>query len=195
MRFKSRQGVSIFRQFLKMASKIELHVSEEEVAAKIKLKSNDDEVFDVEVSAAQMSEVLRSMIDCCGGDDDDDEPVPLPVVDGATLRKVMAWCTQHKNDPAVEEDDPLDAQEKTTDNIDSWDMEFLKVDHRTLFALLSAANYLSIQGLMASAGKTVANLIKGKTRDEIRKTFNITSDFTAEEEQEISESLKWCEEK
>ncbi|XP_065188303.1 S-phase kinase-associated protein 1-like [Sycon ciliatum] len=128
-----------------MASKIELHVSEEEVAAKIKLKSNDDEVFDVEVSAAQMSEVLRSMIDCCGGDDDDDEPVPLPVVDGATLRKVMAWCTQHKNDPPVEEDDPLDAQEKTTDNIDSWDMEFLKVDHRTLFALLSAANYLSIK--------------------------------------------------
>ncbi|XP_065188107.1 S-phase kinase-associated protein 1-like [Sycon ciliatum] len=195
MRFKSRQGVSIFRQFLKMASKIELHVSEEEVAAKIKLKSNDDEVFDVEVSAAQMSEVLRSMIDCCGGDDDDDEPVPLPVVDGATLRKVMAWCTQHKNDPPVEEDDPLDAQEKTTDNIDSWDMEFLKVDHRTLFAVLTAANYLSIKGLMASAGKTVANLIKGKTRDEIRKTFNITSDFTAEEEQEISESLKWCEDK
>ena len=30
--------------------------------------------------------------------------------------------------------------------------------------------------------KTVANMIKGKTPEEIRQTFNIVNDFTAEEE-------------
>jgi S-phase kinase-associated protein 1 len=33
--------------------------------------------------------------------------------------------------------------------------------------------------------KTVANMIKGKTAEEIRKTFNITNDFTPEEEAQI----------
>ena len=34
--------------------------------------------------------------------------------------------------------------------------------------------------------KTVANMIKGKTPEEIRKLFNIVNDFTPEEEVRIS---------
>ena len=38
--------------------------------------------------------------------------------------------------------------------------------------------------------KTVANMIKGKTPEEIRKTFNIKNDFTpSEEEQVITKSV------
>lgn len=33
--------------------------------------------------------------------------------------------------------------------------------------------------------KTVANMIKGKSVEEIRKTFNIVNDFTPEEEEQI----------
>ena len=36
--------------------------------------------------------------------------------------------------------------------------------------------------------KTVANMIKGKTPEEIRKLFNIVNDFTPEEEVSISDS-------
>ena len=52
--------------------------------------------------------------------------------------------------------------------------------------ILQAANYLDIKGLLDVTCKTVANLIKGKTPDEIRKTFNIKNDFTPAEEEQVS---------
>lgn len=54
-----------------------------------------------------------------------------------------------------------------------------------LKTLLQAANYLDIKGLLDVTCKTVANMIKGKTPEEIRKTFNIKNDFTEEEEAQV----------
>ena len=42
------------------------------------------------------------------------------------------------------------------------------------------------QGLLDVTCKTVANMIKGKTPEEIRKTFNIKNDFTQAEEEQVS---------
>ena len=39
---------------------------------------------------------------------------------------------------------------------------------------------------------TVANMIKGKTPEEIRKTFNIKNDFTPEEEEEVRRENQWA---
>lgn len=48
-----------------------------------------------------------------------------------------------------------------------------------------AANYLDIKPLLDVGCKSVANMIKGKSAEEIRRTFNITNDFTPEEEAQI----------
>lgn len=77
--------------------------------------------------------VLSVAVDL-GVEDDDEEPVPLPNVNAAILRKVIAWCTYHKDDPPPPEDD--ENKEKRTDDICSWDAEFLKVDQGTLFELI-----------------------------------------------------------
>ncbi|KAK0575304.1 hypothetical protein LWI29_037009 [Acer saccharum] len=40
--------------------------------------------------------------------------------------------------------------------------------------------------------QTVADMIKGKTPEEIRKTFNIKNDFTPEEEEEVRRENQWA---
>jgi S-phase kinase-associated protein 1 len=70
---------------------------------------------------------------------------------------------------------------------------YMKVIMLTL-SFLSAANFLDIKALLDVGCKTVANMIKGKSPEEIRKTFNIQNDFTPEEEEQIRRENEWAEE-
>merc|ERR1712071_697337 len=149
----------------------------------IRLQSSDGETFDIDVEIAKCSVTIKTMLEDLGMDEDDDEVVPLPNVNSAILRKVILWATYHKDDPPPPEDD--DNKEKRTGDISSWDADFPKVDQGTLFELILAANYLDIKGLLDVTCKPVANMIKGKTPEEIRKTFNIKNDFTAGEEEQV----------
>lgn len=58
--------------------------------------------------------------------------------------------------------------------------------------VFQAANYLNIKGLLDLTCQTVADMIKGKTPEEIRKTFNIKNDFTPEEEEEVRRENQWA---
>ncbi|GKB61205.1 SKP1-like protein 1A [Tanacetum coccineum] len=71
------------------------------------------------------------------------------------------------------------------EELKSFDADFVKVDQGTLFDLILAANYLNIKSLLDLTCQTVADMIKGKIPEEIRKTFNIKSDVTSEEEEEV----------
>ncbi|XP_063968788.1 S-phase kinase-associated protein 1-like [Lytechinus pictus] len=159
----------------------------------IKLASSDGEVFEVEVEVARQSVIIKTMLEDLGMDEEDDDAIPLPNVNGTILKKVLEWCHFHRNDPPPPEDD--ENREKRTDDICAHDQDFLKVDQGTLFELILAANYLDIKGLLDGTCKTVANMIKGKTSEEIRKTFNIKNDFTPAEEEQVRKENSWCEEK
>ena len=159
----------------------------------IKLRSSDSEIFEVDVEIAKMSETIKTLLEESCLDDDDEEPIPLPDVNAAILRKVIEWSIHHKDDPPPAADE--ENREKRTEDIEPYDQEFLKVDQGTLFELILAANYLDIKGLLDVTCKTVANMIKGKTPEEIRKTFNIKYEFTAEEEEKVRKENEWYEEK
>ena len=64
---------------------------------------------------------------------------------------------------------------------------------RNRFELILAANYLDIKSLLDLTCAKVASMIKGKTPEEIRKQFNIGNDFSPEEEAQVREENKWCE--
>ena len=155
----------------------------------LKLQSSDGDDFEVEKVVACMSKTIKTMLEDLG---DDDEVIPLPNVNSKTLKLVKKWAEHHQNDPAPDDDD---SKEKRTDDISDWDKSFLNLDKVDLFELILAANYLDMKGLLDATCKTVANMIKGKTSDEIRKTFNIKNDFTKEEEEQIHKENGLLEDK
>lgn len=61
-----------------------------------------------------------------------------------------------------------------------------------VYWILQAANYLNIKNLLDLTCQTVADMIKGKTPEEIRATFNIKNDFTPEEEEEVRRENQWA---
>lgn len=159
----------------------------------VRLESSDKVIEEVDFDVIQCSVTIKTMLEDLGFEEGEEETVPLPNVNSAILKKVIQWATHHKDDAPPLEDD--ETKEKRTDDISSWDAEFLKVEQSTLFELILAANYLDIKGLLDVTCKTVANMIKGKTPEEIRKQFNIKNDFTPAEEEQIRKENEWCEEK
>jgi len=147
----------------------------------IKLQSQDNQLFELSIKAATMSETVKNLLE----DVDTADAIPLPNVTGKILAKVVEYVKHHAENPIVPNE---------TDGINPWDMEFCKVDQPTLFELILAANYLDIKSLLDLSCKTVANMIKGKTPEEIRKTFNIKNDFTPEEEDQVRKENELCEE-
>ena len=139
----------------------------------IKLQSSDGEIFEVDAEAAKASVILEPM--CENLDDDVKEVIPLPNVNSTILNKVIQWLTHHKDDAPVPEND----QHNRTEDMSSWDADFVKVDNETLYELVLAANYLDIKGLVDVTCKTIANKIKGKTPEEIRIEFKIKNTFHA----------------
>ncbi|RAL05609.1 SCF ubiquitin ligase subunit skpA [Aspergillus ibericus CBS 121593] len=152
--------------------------------------SADNVHIEVERDVAERSLLIKNMLEDLG---EATEDIPIPNVNEPVLRKVIEWCRHHKNDPPASTEDE-DSRRKTTD-IDEWDQKFTQVDQEMLFEIILAANYLDIKGLLDVGCKTVANMIKGKSPEEIRKTFNIQNDFTPEEEDQIRRENEWAEDR
>ncbi|CAI9104796.1 OLC1v1003558C1 [Oldenlandia corymbosa var. corymbosa] len=151
----------------------------------IVLKSSDGETFEVEEAVALESQTIKHMIE----DNCADNSIPLPNVTSKILAKVIEYCKRHVDAAKAAEG----TAEKTSDeDLKSFDADFVKVDQGTLFDLILAANYLNIKSLLDLTCQTVADMIKGKTPEEIRKTFNIKNDFTPEEEEEVRRENAWA---
>ncbi|CDP16774.1 unnamed protein product [Coffea canephora] len=149
----------------------------------IVLNSSDGETFEVEESVILQSQTIKHMIE----DDCANSAIPLPNVTGTILAKVLEYCKQH-----VKPNDGEESSKDEAERLKSFDAEFVKVDQKTLFDIILAANYLDIKGLLVLTCQTVADMMKGKTPEEIRKTFHIKNDYTPEEEEEVRRENSWA---
>lgn len=138
----------------------------------IKLQSSDGKIFEADKEIANCCGLIRNLIDDLGIEDDQDTVIPLPQITSNILEKVIAFAEYHKNDPPPTEDN-IEDKEKCLDDVCTWDVDFLKVDQATLFEYITAANYLDIKMLLSVTCKTVAKMIKGKSPEDIVKTFSL----------------------
>ncbi|KAI5315095.1 hypothetical protein L3X38_044271 [Prunus dulcis] len=148
----------------------------------ITLKSADGEIFEVEETVALESQTIKHMVE----DDCADNAIPLPNVESHILAKVIEYCRKHV-EFAANDEDKVTVKEFNDDFVHE-----IKTDQSVLFDTILAANYLNIKSLLDLTCQTVADMVKGKTPEEIRKTFNIHNDFTPEEEAEIRRENEWA---
>lgn len=137
----------------------------------IRLQSSDGEVFNVDLELISKCRI-KTMVECLGKEENE-KVVHLPHVNSLILNKIIQWLTHHKDDPPTPE---------VADDISPWDIDFLKVNQEILLELIVTANYLDIKSLRYVTSKTAVNIMKGKTPEEIRETFNIEND---EEEEKL----------
>ncbi|KAH8273066.1 hypothetical protein KR018_009367 [Drosophila ironensis] len=157
----------------------------------INLESSDGVIYAVDLRIAKGFGIIRTMMQT-NKMPEDQSSVVLPKVNGAILLKLISWAEYHVDDP--EPTDDFEFFVGANDSISAWDANFLRVDHATLVELIVAANYLKMKSLQKAACKTVANRMKGKSVEEIRKAFNIESDFSPEEEEQMRLENEWVEE-
>jgi len=77
-----------------------------------------------------------------------------------------------------------------------WQQAFIdenQMDQELVFELILSSNFLDVRSCLDMACQLVANRIKGKTPEEIRKTFNIKNDFSPEEEAQVKKENEWCQ--
>lgn len=159
--------------------------------AKVKVVTEEGTEVEIERKVAEMSKLIKEILD--GKDDDDDESIPIPNVKEATLQKVVEFCTHHLEDALPEIEKPLKTN-NLSDVVPEFYGNYIDIEVEPLYELILAANYLDIRDLLELSCAKVASLMRGKTIPEIREMFNIENDFTPEEEAQIREENRWAEE-
>jgi S-phase kinase-associated protein 1 len=153
----------------------------------ITLVSSDGEKFQINEKAARRSQLIRGVID----DFPDDPEVPLHNVKSNILEKIIKYLEYYKDTEPREIERPLPSN-NYNECVDAWDYQFIDLELDQIFEIILSANYMDIKPLMELASSKVASIIKGKSPEDIRKTFNIQNDFTPEEEAQIREENQWC---
>jgi len=159
----------------------------------VKLVSKEGDVYEVPIAVAKMSTLVATTIDDDDAEEDDEiREIPLPNVRDAVLTKVIEYCTHYKEEPMTPIQTPLKSS-KIEDLVQPWYASFVKVEQILLFELVTAANFMDIKPLLDLTCLAVAVLIKGKKASELRSIFNISNEFSPEEEAQVREENKWVE--
>ncbi|KIM96641.1 hypothetical protein OIDMADRAFT_32579 [Oidiodendron maius Zn] len=135
---------------------------------------------------------MAHLLEINGPDGDNFETKSIPLYEVRFC--IYKQGEYHKNEPVAPDVDDDPTIRKRTDDISDWDRNFMDVEQDLLFKLTLAANYLEIRPLLNLCCKTLANIIKGNSPEQIRERFNIENPFTEEEEEQIRRENEWIEE-
>jgi S-phase kinase-associated protein 1 len=148
---------------------------------------------------AKMSNLLKDILE----DKADGEivEIPIPKINGKTLSTIMMYMNYFVDNKAASIPKPLNTSLRSY--LSEWEKNFLdnfllengnEKEHHVLIDVLAGAHFLTIESLTSLSCAAVADMMKGKTTEQIRELFNIENDFTPEEEEQIRKETKWCDE-
>jgi len=158
----------------------------------VKLRSEDGGVFEINANAAKLSKLIAEAVfdDDDADGDADDEIVDIPKVKSECLRKVIEFCEQHVKEPLNPITHTMEADSFDEIVTQEFYRDFVTVEQPLLFQLVQAANFMNIQPLLDLACLQVANILMGKSAEDIRSILKIPK-MTPEEEEKARREHRW----
>jgi S-phase kinase-associated protein 1 len=154
----------------------------EEDDGTLKLKSKDQQEFDVSIKNASISKLVKTSLDS----EPDVASLDMPGVSGAILKLIIEYMEHHQGTepPIVEK--PLRSNKMTEVVKDKWDGEWIdKIgdDRQKLYDLILAANWMDIKSLLHLGCAKVASLIKGKPLEQIKTILSAGGNGEAQQQE------------
>ncbi len=148
----------------------------------ISLKTSDDKEYQIDRNVIIQSQLIKKMLE----DLENIETIPLENINSSTFDIILEYANLHKNDVIPEE--PV---EKSIDDLTEEDLQLLDIDHKKLFEVIVAANYLDFPALLDTGCRIVAKRIRGKTVEQIQETFEIPKEhqYSPEERKAMEEEV------
>jgi len=111
----------------------------------------------------------------------------------STMLSDMLQDIETTNEPIILKNVSASVLEKVIDYMNNPNDTFCSnIPYPLLCNVILAANYLHIQPLLDLGCKTIADVFKGKTLEEAKVAFNITTELSAEEIEHICRENPWC---
>ncbi|KAH8919019.1 E3 ubiquitin ligase complex SCF subunit sconC [Atractiella rhizophila] len=147
----------------------------------VAISTSDNVRFEVPLDTVRRFGIFKEFDDSSKSEE---EVLPLPSVPASAFRKVLEWAD---NTPIQLTPPPdLEHAQRRPVGATAWEKAFVEeMEQDPLFELILAANYLDLKPLLDLCCGDVGRRIKGKSPEEIRTLFNITNNFTPEEEAQI----------
>ncbi|XWS10606.1 hypothetical protein CRYUN_Cryun38cG0010800 [Craigia yunnanensis] len=152
---------------------------------KIVLRADDNHEFEVDEAIAMEFGTVRTFFE--DNPDATEEPIPLLNVSSKCLSTIIEYCKSHLAFRA------RDSSSSVEDEAKAYDVELVKaLDNESLKEMILAANYLNMKDLLDMLNQAVADRIKNKSVEYVRRFFGIENDYSPEEEAEVRAQNEWA---
>ncbi|ODM90405.1 S-phase kinase-associated protein 1 [Orchesella cincta] len=161
---------------------------------RVMLESSDKGFILADIEIVQASPTIKELMAKLGWnakEGGDCKAIKLSQVNFEVLKIIIEWLEYHRNDPYLPSTTRF--TENPTNVIEAWDEDFFRgLDTGRLMELILSAQYLELKGLEDVACKFMANLMIGKTAEQIGEILNIKCDLSDQEKKQIDIDNQWA---
>ena len=138
-----------------------------------KLKSEDNQLFEIEVESLKLSKFLNNLI--IDFPDEEDE-IEISQVNGKNLKLIIDYLNHHRTEEIKEIPKPLPSGDLKL-YLDEWDYNYINpLSLEECIDLLNAAQTLDIEGIINLSSAKIASEMLIGTVDEVLEKFRIKDD-------------------
>lgn len=176
-------------------TKVAVVLTEEEIARapeSLNMVSSDERKFVVPKDVYLKFDIVREAFS--GGIPVEGDEFPVKCCTGALLEHVLNYLEYHRKVPPIDIPRPLPQENKEigVDNfVDDFDKKFLTgIPDDILFSLCNASHEMGVESLKLLLAAHVASIWRREGQEKVKKRFNITKEYTHEEEEELKRKLR-----